>query len=143
MWYSTFNDIYIDGFAGTGLHVRGPSNSFAALTQWVLFNNIIVFRTRGGGNALKLEGGLFELRFVNCEFDGQGIGDGTNIYIGGSGGGVSGYPWSIVFEGLVSQAAATAVQIDGALNITFRGSHHEVLGAGIKSTVLTAFPLGA
>ncbi|MGB7433841.1 MAG: hypothetical protein WBW49_00385, partial [Candidatus Acidiferrum sp.] len=132
LWYSTFNDIYIDGFAGTGLHVRGPSNSFAALTQWVLFNNIIVFRTRGGGNALKLEGGVFELRFVNCEFDGQGIGDGTNIYIGGSGGGVSGYPWSIVFEGLVSQAAATAVQIDGALNITFRGSHHEVLWGGYQ-----------
>lgn len=140
LWYSTFNDLYIDGFAGIGLHVRGPANSFAALTQWVLFNNVIVFRTHGGGNALRLEGGVFELRFVNCEFDGQGTGDGTNIYIGGSGGGVSGYPWSIVFEGLVSQAAATAVQINGALNITFRGSHHEQLWGGYQVNATDGIP---
>src|SRR5208283_247409 len=127
LWYSTVNDIYMDGFAGTALHIRGPKNSFAALTQWVLFNNVVVFRAPGGANALKLEGGVFELRFVNCQFDGQGIGDGTNIYIGGQPGGLSGYPWSIVFEGLVSQNAATAVQIDGGLNLTFRGSHHEAL----------------
>jgi hypothetical protein len=127
LWYSTLNDIYMDGFAGIALHIRGPNNSFAALTQWVLFNNIVVFRVPGGANALRLEGGVFELRFVNCQFDGQGMGDGTNIYIGGSTGGISGYPWSIVFEGLVSQQAATAVQIDGGLNLTFHGSHHEAL----------------
>jgi hypothetical protein len=37
-----------------------------------------------------------------------------------------------VFEGLVSQQAATAVQIDGALNLTFNGSHHETLWAGYQ-----------
>jgi hypothetical protein len=132
LWYSTFNDIYMDGFAGIALHIRGPNNNFGSLTQWVLFNNIVVFRAPGGGNALRLEGGVFELRFVNCQFDGHGIGDGTNIYIGGSSGGVGGYPWSIVFEGLVSQQAATAVQIDGALNLTFNGSHHETLWAGYQ-----------
>ena len=127
LWYSTFNDIYMDGFAGIALHIRGPANSFASLTQWVLFNNVIVFRTRGGGNALRLEGGVFELRFVNCEFDGEGMGDGVNVYMGGLGSGISGYPWSITFEGLVSQAAATAVQIDGGLDLTFHESHHEQL----------------
>lgn len=132
LWYSTFNDIYMDNFAGIALHIRGPSNSFAALTQWVLFNNIVVFRNRGGGNALRLEGGVFELRFVNCEFDGQGIGDGTNVYLGGLGAGVGGYPWSIVFEGLVSQQAGLAVQIEGGLNLTFRGSHHETLWDGYQ-----------
>jgi hypothetical protein len=132
LWYSTFSDIYMDGFAGIALHVRGPSNNFGSLTQWVTFNNIVVFRTPGGGNALRLEGGVFELRFVNCQFDGQGTGDGTNIYLGGIGAGVGGYPWSIVFEGLVSQQAATAVQIDGGQNITFHGSHHESLWGGYQ-----------
>jgi hypothetical protein len=49
------------------------------------------------------------------------------VYLGGLAGGVSGYPLSIVFEGMVSQAAAVAVQIDGGVNITFYGSHHEKL----------------
>jgi hypothetical protein len=126
LWYSTLNDIYMSGFAGIALHIRGPNNDFAALSQWVLFKNLIVFRTRGGANAVRLEGGVFELRFVNCEFDGQVTGDGTNIYIGSSGG-PGGYPVSIAFEGLVSQNAATAVQIDGGQNITFHESHHELL----------------
>lgn len=132
LWYSTFNDIYMDGFAGIALHIKGPANSFAALTQWVLFNNVIVFRTPGGGNALRLEGGVFELRFVNCQFDGNAVGDGVNVYIGGLGSGIGGYPWSITFEGLVSQTAATAVQIDGALNLTFHESHHELLSGGYQ-----------
>jgi hypothetical protein len=132
LWYSTFNDIYMDGFAGIALHIKGPANSFAALTQWVLFNNVIAFRAPGGGNALRLEGGVFELRFVNCQFDGNAIGDGVNIYIGGLGTGIGGYPWSITFEGLVSQTAATAVQIDGALNLSFHESHHELLWGGYQ-----------
>jgi hypothetical protein len=127
LWYSTFNDIYLEGFAGIAIHMRGRNNDFASGIQWTLFNNVIVFRTPGGGNALRLEGAVFELRFRNCEFDGPAIGDGTNIYIGGLAGGISGYPLSIVFEGLVSQAAALAVQIDGGTNITFYGSHHEAL----------------
>jgi hypothetical protein len=130
LWYSTLDDIGIMGFAGDAIYVKGRGNDFLSATQWVFFNNIIVFRTAGGRNALRVEGSAFELRFTNCEFDGQGIGDGTNIYIGGSGAGVSGYPTSLVFEGLVSQSAATAVQIDGAVNLAFHGSHHEqLLGA--------------
>jgi len=127
LWYSTFDDIYLEGFAGIAIHIKGRSNDFASTTQWILFNNVVVFRSKGGGNALRMEGATFELRFRNCEFDGQGIGDGTNIYMGGVPGGVGGYPISIVFEGLVSQLAATAVQIDGAFNITFYASHHELL----------------
>jgi hypothetical protein len=134
LWYSTFDDLYLEGFAGNPIHIKGRNNDFASATQWVLFNNVIVFRTRGGGNALKMEGSTFELRFRNCEFDGQGIGDGTNIYIGGTSGGVNGYPTSIVFEGLVSQLAGTAVQIDGAFNVVFYASHHEVLWGGYQIT---------
>jgi hypothetical protein len=127
LWYSTLDDIYLEGFAGIAIHIKGRNADFAAGTQWVLFNNVIAFRTSGGGNALRLEGAAFELRFRNCEFDGQAIGDGINIFLGGISGGMGGYPISIVFEGLVSQAAATAVQMDGVYNITFYASHHERL----------------
>ena len=127
LWYSTLDDVYLQGFAGIAIHVKGRSADFAAASQWILFNNVIVFRTQGGGNALRLEGATFELRFRNCEFDGQGPGDGINIYMGGISGGVGGYPISIVFEGLISQQAATAVQMDGVYNITFYASHHELL----------------
>jgi hypothetical protein len=134
MWYSTIDDVYIEGFAGIPMHIRGRNNDFASATQWVLFNNVIVFRAHGGGNGLRIEGSAFELRFRNCQFDGQAMGDGTNIYIGGLSGGVSGYPTSIAFEGLVSQQAANAVQIDGAFNIVFNASHHELLWNGYLVT---------
>ena len=134
LWYSTFDDIYMEGFAGIAVHLRGRSNDFLSAIQWILLNDVVVYRPKGGANALRLEGSIFELRFTDCEFDGQGIGDGTNIYIGGLPGGLSGYPTSIMFEGLVSQSAATAVQIDGANNITFHNSHHEALWGGYQIT---------
>ena len=137
LWYSTLDDIDIIGFAGNGIYIKGRANDFVSATQWVFFNNIIVFRTPGGGNALRVVGAAFELRFTNCEFDGPRIGDGTNIYIGGSGGGLSGYPTSLVFDGLVSQSAATAVQIDGGVNLTFNGSHHEELFGAYQITSKT------
>jgi hypothetical protein len=134
LWNSTFDDVAVLGFAGVGIHMKGRNDNFGALSQWLRFNNVVVIRSAAGGNALRMEGAVFELRFTNCEFDGQGIGDGTNIYIGGRPGGVSGYPMTVVFEGLVSQTAATAVQIDGGVNLTFYGSHHESLFGGYNIT---------
>lgn len=127
LWYSTIDDVYLGGFAGISIHIRGRSNDFASTSQWILFNNVIVYRKAGGGNALRLEGSAFELRFRNCQFDGQGVGDGTNIYMGGLSPNGNGFPTSIVFEGLVSQSAALAVQIDGGVNYVFYASHHELL----------------
>jgi hypothetical protein len=134
MWESILDDISLSGFAGIGIHVKGRNDGFSAASQWLLFHNVVVFRTPGGGNALRLEGAVFELRFVNCEFDGQHIGDGTNIYIGGLSGGTGGYPTSLVFEGLVSQQANLAVQIDGGVHLAFYGSHHELLSAAYQIT---------
>jgi hypothetical protein len=132
LWYSILDDIHVSGFAGIGIHVKGRQNDFAATSQWVLFNNVAVFRTAGGGNALRMEGAVFDLRFNDCQFDGQATGDGTNIYIGGYTSGGTGFPTTIAFEGLVSQQAALAVQIDGAVNVTFHASHHEHLSAGYQ-----------
>ena len=136
MTNSLFQDVVVQGFAGIGIHVKGRANDYLAGSQWLLFDNVTVIRTAGGGNALRLEGGAFEFRFRNCEFDGQSIGDGTNIYIGGQPGG-SASPLSMVFEGLVSQTAALAVQIDGGVNLTFYGSHHELLWGGYQVTANT------
>jgi hypothetical protein len=137
LWYSILDDVHVSGFAGIGIHIKGRHNDFASTSQWLLFNNVVVFRNPGGGNALRMEGSVFELRFTNCQFDGQATGDGTNVYIGGYPGGGTGYPTSIIFEGMVSQLAALAVQIDGGVNISFHGSHHEALWAGYQVTNTT------
>jgi hypothetical protein len=134
LWFSTIDDINISGFHGIPIHIRGRNGDFASASQWVLFNNVVAEREPGGGNALRLEGAVFELRFRNCQFDGSGVGDGTNIYMGALSSSGNGFPTSIVFEGLVSQAAATAVQIDGGVNYVFYASHHEALQGGYQIT---------
>jgi hypothetical protein len=137
---SLFQDVAILGFAGIGIHVKGRARDFLSGSQWLLFDNVVVLRPAGGGNAVRLEGAVFEFRFRNCEFDGQGIGDGTNVYVGGrTGGGGNAFPTSIVFEGLVSQQAALAVQIDGGIDLTFYGSHHELLSSGYQVTSNTGY----
>ena len=138
LWYATISDVYLLNFGGIGIHLRGPNNNFGAMNQWLEFNKVIVFRNAGGGNALRIEGANFQMRFSDCEFDGQGVGDGVNIYIGGLAGGSSGFPLNITFQGLVSQGAATAVQIDGANSIFFHASHHEKLWGVYQITNNTA-----
>ncbi len=125
LWYSTIKDIQIFNFAGIGVHLKGTTDGFEAMNQWVRFDRVVVFRTTGGGNGLRIEGAAFELNFEDCQFDGHVEGDGTNIYIGGLAGGIDGFPITIRFRGLVSQLAGTAVQLDGAEGISFYGSHHE------------------
>lgn len=130
LWYSTLRDIQILNFAGVGLHLKGTTDGFEGMSQWVRFDKVVVFRAPGGNNGLRIEGAAFELNFEDCQFDGRTTGDGTNIYIGGVTSGVNGFPISIHFRGLVTQLAATAVHIDGAEGISFYDSHHEkLLGA--------------
>jgi hypothetical protein len=129
LWYSTFRDLYIYNFSGVGIHLKGSVTDFFGSNQWITFENVVVFRTPTGGNALRIEGSNFQLHFTNCEFDGQGLGDGTNIFIGDPpvGSGLFAFPFDITFRGLVSQTAAVAVQMDGAQTVTFHTSHHEQL----------------
>jgi hypothetical protein len=134
LWYSTIHDVHLKGFSGVSIHAKGRSTDFAATSQWVLFDNVVAERTAGGGNALRLEGAVFQLRFRDCQFDGQAVGDGTNIYMGGLSTTGNAFPTSIVFEGLVSQNAALAVQINGGINFAFYASHHEALQGGYQIT---------
>jgi hypothetical protein len=134
LWYSKFEDVYIAGFGGVGLHLKGPNSNFGAGNQWLLFNNVVVYRALGGGNGIRIEGANFELHFTDCEVDGRGVGNGTNIYIGGLAGGTFSFPFVITFRGLVSQGAALAVQLDGAQSVSFYTSHHEALSSGYQIT---------
>jgi len=127
VWYSEFHDIIITRFGGIGIHLKGTNANFSGMTQFTEFNRVIVFRPKGGGNALRIEGASYELYFNDCEFDGAAPGDGTNIFIGGRAPIPFAIPIDINFRGLTSQAAATAVEIDGGWALSFYSPHHENL----------------
>jgi hypothetical protein len=125
VWYSEVRDIFITGFAGNSIHIVGTNANYSGISEWIEFNRVIVFRSRGGGNGLRIEGAAYEMYFNDCQFDGTAPGDGTNIFIGARPGNPYGIPIDINFRGLTSQNAATAVQIDGGWAISFYSPHHE------------------
>ena len=125
VWYSELHDIAIIGFAGNGIHLRGTSTDYTGMSQFVQFNRVVVWRSKGGGNGLRVEGAAYELYFNDCQFDGTEAGDGTNIFLGALPNSSYAVPTDINFRGLTSQLAATAVQIDGGWAITFYSPHHE------------------
>ena len=134
VWYSEVRDIFIMGFAGNGIHLVGTSANFSGISQFTEFNRVIVFRPKGGGNGLRIEGATYQLYFNDCQFDGAAPGDGTNIFIGARPGNPYGIPIDINFRGLTSQNAATAVQIDGGWAVSFDSSHHEFVWGGYALT---------
>lgn len=134
LWFTTFDDIYIANFGGVGIHLRGPNTNFGASNQWIIFNNVIVYRPVGASYGISIEGTNFELHFTNTTVDGAVVGNGTNIYIGGLPGGTFSFPFIITFRGLVSQRAAVAVQLDGAQSVGFYTSHHERLSGAYQIT---------
>jgi hypothetical protein len=134
MWYSELRDISIYGFAGNGIHIKGTNADYSGLTQLSEFDRVVVVRTPGGGNALRIEGGAYNLDFNDCQFDGAAAGDGTNIFIGARPGNPFAIPIDMNFRGLTSQAAAVAVQVDGGWAISFDLSHHEKLWGGYLVT---------
>lgn len=127
VWFSELHDIIITGFGGIGLHLKGTNADFSGMTQFTEFNRVLVFRTKGGGNGLRIEGASYELYFNDCEFDGTGAGDGTNIFIGGRPPNRFAFPIDINFRGLTSQAAAIAVEINGGWALSFYSPHHEFI----------------
>ena len=123
MWYSHVQDLVITGFGGNGIYLKGTNANFSGMTQFTEFNRVIVFRPKGGGNALRIDGASYELYFNDCEFDGGG--DGTNIFIGGRPPNRYAIPIDINFRGLTSQNAATAVEVNGGWAVSFYSPHHE------------------
>ena len=134
LWYSSFDDINVEGFAGVGIHLRARPNDFLSSDQWILFRNVTVERNPGGGNALRLEGSVFELRLQAVNLTGRQSERNQHLYRWHTWRWMSGFPVGIEFQGLVSQSAATAVQLDGGINLMFYGSHHEQLWGGYLIT---------
>jgi hypothetical protein len=130
VWYSELDDLILTAFQGNAIHLKGSNSGYYGMTQFTEFNRVIAFRPHGAGNGLRIEGATYELYFNDCEFDGAGMGDGTNIFIGGSPGNAYAIPIDINFRGLTAQAAATGVEIDGGWAISFYSSHHEQLWGG-------------
>ncbi|MGA9798333.1 MAG: hypothetical protein WBQ68_04955 [Terriglobales bacterium] len=147
VWYSELQDIAIIGFAGIGIHLRGTSADFSGMTQFVQFNRVVVWRSKGGGNGLRIEGAAYELSFNDCQFDGTAPGDGTNIFLGAFPPSPFAVPTNISFSRLTTQLAATAVQIDGGWAVSFYSPHHESLwgvywvtentGAGLRGLTIS------
>jgi hypothetical protein len=138
IWYSELHDIIISGFGGIGIYIKGTNAGFNGISQFTEFNRVVVFRPQGGGNALRIEGGSYELYFNDCEFDGAG--DGTNIFIGGRAPNRYAIPIDINFRGLTSQNAATAVEIDGGWAVSFYSPHHEFV-RGVYSVATDLGPV--
>jgi hypothetical protein len=130
VWYSELDDLILTAFSGDAIHLKGTNNGYEGMSQFTEFNRVIVFRPHGAGNGLRVEGAAYELYFNDCEFDGAGAGDGTNIFLGGRPGNPYGVPIDVNFRGLTSQAAATAVEIDGGWAISFYSPHHEFVWGG-------------
>ena len=130
LWYSLFEDIYIQNFNGIGLHFRCRNDNYLAVNQFNTFINITVIRA-GSGNAVRIEGANGALKFINGMFNGHGkASGGTNIYVGIYGTNKFAYPFSVDFDGTTSQAADVAVNVNGCLNCRFVNGHHEKLNGG-------------
>jgi hypothetical protein len=80
-----------------------------------------------------VEGYNAQIDCIDCHFDGGGqAGDGwANVFLGNLSGG-NYTPTSIHFVNLTAQAANIGVQLYGAKQITFIGSHHEALNGAYQ-----------
>jgi hypothetical protein len=139
LWYSEFRNVEVIGFGANAWHFLGASAvGELGFHQFLTFIGCTGSANGGsngaGGNALRMEGAMYQFFFLNCQFDSatfntaiDGSGGNTpNIFLGaGPGAGVAGYPYIINFDGCTCQGRQILVQIDGALDVTFRKMHHE------------------
>lgn len=136
LWYSYFEDVQMLNFKGNPWHFKGRLDVFTAVNQFNTFVNCRGFRPAAGLEALRIEGGNGQFLFNNCEFDGPGITDGTNIFIGQINAGDTTWPYSIKFVGLTCQGANLGVQLSGVSGVEFDHGHWEVLHGCIQTNLV-------
>ena len=124
LWYSCFDDIYINGFMGIGINFDGQASG--AIHQFSTFRRVIVIRPVNGNYALQIIGVNNSLKFENCEFDGTfNAQDGkTNINIL-QGTATFFVPYDIKFDLLTCQFAGKGIVINGADAVTIDHGHFE------------------
>lgn len=138
LWYSTFDDIVVQGFNGVGIRLRGRPNDSLSNNQFLQFRNVQVFRPAAtAGPALKIEGANSNITFLGGEFDGVSqdhVAGSENIYVGQySGGGVNAS--DIQFIDTTVQNANVGVELSGAWHVTFTHMHHEALNGAYLLTL--------
>lgn len=138
LWYSVFTDCEFDGFVGNPIHLQGRPDNATAVNQFLTFINVRAFRATAGAEALRINGGNGQIKFIGCEFDGPGISDSTapNIFIGQTGGGDTQSPYSIDFDMLTCQGSNLGVQLSGVQGVRFQHGHYEVLHGAIQSSLV-------
>lgn len=136
LWYSYFEDVQMLNFKGNPWHFKGRLDVFTAVNQFNTFVNCRGFRPAAGLEALRIEGGNGQFLFENCEFDGPGITDGTNIFVGQINAGDTAWPYTIKFIGLTCQGANLGAQLSGCTGVEFDHGHWEVLHGCIQTSLV-------
>lgn len=139
LWYSTFRNICVGACGPSGPSANGFSGGVISLdatgantiNQFLDFYNVQAFKTNGGGPALSLLGTDGQINFTQCEFDGTTRNDGTTVVQIANSSGNQG-PYSITFIGATVQHGTTGINIAGAFNISFLGTHFELVGGAIQ-----------
>jgi hypothetical protein len=136
LWYSSFNDIYINGFMGISFNLDGQASG--SVNQFNTFRQVIAIRPLNSSYALQIIGFNNSLKFENCQFDGTfNTQDGqTNINIS-QGTGTAFVPYNIKFDLLTCQFAGRGLIISGADTVSIDQGHFEavqgVLQVGVGS----------
>lgn len=139
IWYSTFRNICVGACGPTGPSANGFSGGAITLdatgantiNQFLDFYNVQAWKTNGGSPALSILGTNGQINFTQCEFDGTTPNDGTTVVQIANSSGNQG-PYSITFIGATVQHGTAGVNIAGAFNITFIGTHFELVGGAIQ-----------
>lgn len=138
LWYSWIVDCEFDSFVGNPIHLQGRPDNATAVNQFLTFVNVRAFRAASGAEALRINGGVGQITFDNCEFDGPAISDSTaaNIFIGQTAGGDTQSPYSIDFKMLTCQGSNLGVQLSGVQGVRFQHGHWENLHGAIQSSLV-------
>jgi hypothetical protein len=137
LWYSTFEDIYIGcaatsctGFGGVGLDFDGSAGGNPkGLNQFISVRNVTVVRSSSTAYACQWLGANGQFVIDNLECDGpSGSSTGTNVNIASTSAAL--WPYSLSFNELTTENANLAVNISGAVTITFHQAHLETDNEG-------------
>lgn len=152
LWYFTFEDLEIRGFASDAIWLHGYGNAggdpgaFRGPIQFGTMRNVRAFGGTTTARALRLSGQVGQIQYFNCEFD-NGASDGfpilgtvENVLIeraANDDGSLNSdmAPYDQEFYGLTCQGNKRGVTIERSSGISFFGGHFENLYEGIVNSV--------
>lgn len=152
LWYSIFKNVFVSGFGGYAWWLRAGPNSFIQPHQFVTFDSCIASRANSNySRCILLTGQCGQIKFQGvCDFDGSGAQTGTNIELGAEfvngsliggalvgGSAVNGprTPYNIVFHGVTSQAALTAIYTYNTNDVVIDSCYFEAVAQVIVGSV--------